>query len=283
MYRVQRLLNNNVVQAVDQGGRQFVLVGRGVGHGRAVGEEVPRRLIEQVFVAESGDKADRHLRDLIADIPTEHLLVAGAAVATAHERLGITPSQSLLLPLADHLSFAVDRAARGEVMSFHPLRWEVRHLYPQEVSVGEEVLALVRERLRVDLPEDEAVALALHLVSAQFSKPDFAQTTKMTELIAFALTTARDALGLAITDESVPAARFVTHLRFLFARSVDPETQSRPAGPVAGSIVAAYPEAAACATTIAEEIARRTSRTLDENEHSYLTLHIARLAQAHRP
>ena len=130
----------------------------------------------------------QRLAEFVNDAPLDQLLVAGEAVALAHRELGITPSQSLLLPLADHLSYAIQRAAEGTQVGY-ALRWELRQIYPAEVRVGEQIVALVRDRLDIELPRGEAVAFALHLVSAQFGSPDFVKATKMTELIqeAFAI------------------------------------------------------------------------------------------------
>lgn len=275
---VRRVLNNNVIQAVDDKGKQYVLMGRGIGHRTGPGVPVAERLIEQTFISEGGHHGLQRLAEFVNDTPLDQLLVAGEAVALAHRDLGITPSQSLLLPLADHLSYAIQRAAEGTQVGF-ALRWELRQIYPAEVKVGEQIVALVRERLGIELPEGEAVAFALHLVSAQFASPDFAKAAKMTELIQDAFAIIGDQCGRSIDQESLAGSRFVTHLRFLIART-ESSTPSRAVPAFLTSVGETWPQAADCARQLQTRFEKGLGRQLNYDDVAYLTLHVARLIEA---
>jgi len=275
---VRRVLNNNVIQAVDERGKQYVLMGRGIGHNTRPGDPVAERLIEQTFISEGGHHGLQRLAEFVNDTPLDQLLVAGEAVALAHRELGVTPSQSLLLPLADHLSYAIQRAAEGTEVGF-ALRWELRQIYPAEVGVGEQIVALVRDRLGIELPKGEAVAFALHLVSAQFTSPDFAKAARMTEVIQEAFVLVGDQYQTTIDQESLAGSRFVTHLRFLMARTESPTTP-RAVPAFLTSVGETWPQAAACARELRLRIETRLGRQLEDDDEAYLTLHVARLIEA---
>lgn len=278
---VRRVLNNNVVQAIDDRGKQYVLMGRGIGHRTGPGQPVVERLIEQTFVSEGGHQALRRLAEFVNDTPLDHLLVAGEAVALAQRELGITPKQSLLLPLADHLSFAIQRAAEGTHAGYE-LHWELRQIYPKELLTGQRILDLIEARLGVRLPPGEAMAFALHLVSAQFASPDFARASRMTELIHAALATVGERCQIEIDQESLAASRFVTHLRFLVARLEAAPQPERPAPSFMTSFNQDWPDAAACARELRSLFEQKLTCVLHEDDVAYLTLHIARLVESTR-
>lgn len=281
---IRRQLNNNVVEAIDEQGARFVLMGRGIGHGRVPGDPVPERLIEQTFVSEGGYQALRSLARLVNAVPQDVMLVAGEAVKLAHTRLGVPPSQSLLLPLADHLSFALQRHRDG-VEFTHPLRWEVHQLYPTEEGVAEDIVALIRQRLNVALPRDEVTAFALHLVSAQFGQPDYPAATRMTKLIQLSFERISARFGLNVDQDSVSAGRFVTHLRYLFLRLVPgtlPGTARAPSS-ITTTVQNSYPEAMQCSTEIAHDIQEQTGVMMNADELLYLALHVQRLVDSNAP
>ena len=46
--------------------------------------------------------------------------------------------------------------------------WEIRRFYSREYQIGQYALQMIRERLQVDLPEDEAGFIALHFINAEY-------------------------------------------------------------------------------------------------------------------
>ena len=136
-------------------------------------------------------------------------------------------SNSFILPLADHLHYAVVRARDG-VRVQYPLAPEVTVLYPREVEYGRTVLAMVRERLQVELDPNEAIPLALHLVNAQFATADMSQAFRMTEVFAQVFEIIEASYERKIDPDSMSAARFVTHLRYLLCgRAAPPRIMRR--------------------------------------------------------
>lgn len=269
------MIGNNAVLAVDEQEREFVALGRGVGFGVRAGDPVANEKVEQVFLA-SEEAASAQLVELLSDTPLDCVRAAARIAEHANEALGIRVSQALVLPLADHLHFAVQRAAEGVTMEF-PLRWEVQQLYPREYEIGVRGVRIANEVLRVALDPDEAVALAMHLVNAQFAAPGLGAAMQMTETIARIFSVVERSFGLPIDRDSMNAARFVTHLRYVFARVSAGKQISDPHPTLFDAISNAHPEAMACAVKVRYliEMAFEASITIDET--AYLGLHIARL------
>ena len=271
--RVKRVISNNAVLALDADGQELVALGRGLGHGRRPGDTMETDRIEQVFVA--GD-ADERLTRFLADMPLEYVRVAGRIADLAHERLGLKVTQALILPIADHLHFAVQRQREGLEMHY-PLSWEVRQLYPGELAVGEAALGLANAAFGVDLPVDEAVAFAMHFVNAQFASPGMTRAMEMTQTISKAFELIETYFGVTIDTHSMNAARFVTHLRYLYARVASGKQIVDPHPTFVDAIANAHPEASACAMKLRFQFEMNLGEKLTPDEVAYLALHVARL------
>ena len=272
---IKRVYNNNVLLAELGDGSEMVLVGKGIGFNHKPGEAVDLETADQRFVPD-GSYAASHVAGILSDAPLEQIELVQEILAMAHTELKLEPRQSLLVPILDHLGFAVQRARDGIKVDF-PLRWEVAQLYPAEGNLGRRVVALIMARLGVQLQEEEWVAFALHFVNQQWSKADFSKTVSMTETIArvFSLLSVR--WGKNIDENALSASRFVTHLRYLFARSAEATGSATIRVDVLASVRQAYPEAADAAMEVAKLIGGALRRELGDDEVSYLALHTSRL------
>lgn len=272
---IKRVYNNNVLLAELKDGSETVLLGKGIGFQHRPGESIGLDTAEQRFVPD-GSYAASHVAGILSDAPLEQIELAQEITAMAQTHLGLEPRQSLLVPVLDHLGFAVQRAREGIRMDF-PLRWEVAQLYPAEGELGRRVLELVRQRLGVQLQDEEWVAFALHFVNQQWAKADFSKTVAMTETIArvFSLLSVR--WNANIDENALSAARFVTHLRYLFARAAKAASPTSIHVDVLASVRQASPEAADAALEAAQLIGSSLGRELDDDEVSYLALHTSRL------
>ena len=61
--------------------------------------------------------------------------------------------------------------------------WDIKRFYEEEFRLGKKALDMIRERFKVDLPEDEAAAIALHIVNAEMDESDLTQTMKVTKIM----------------------------------------------------------------------------------------------------
>ena len=104
--------------------------------------------VEQTFVPEKGMSGER-LSMTLSEIPAEILSIATQLESKVRAEGALELSNSFILPLADHLHYAVVRARDG-VRVEYPLAPEVSVLFRRVVEYGRTVLAMVRERLQVD-------------------------------------------------------------------------------------------------------------------------------------
>lgn len=277
--KVLRVLNNNVVLAVDDAGGEIILTGRGLGHDARPGREVDRTKIVRVFTPTDGADPD-HLANSLASIPPEHVQLVGAAITTAGLDTKASASPTLVIALADHISFALKRRAIGMDVAY-PLLSEVTHLYPEEYDQARRLLAAINERIDEPLAESETIALALHLVNAGFSTGDISWTYTMTGVIQQLVEVIEHTYGIDLDERRVSIGRFVTHLRYLFVR-ISQHTQLTEEHSVIGDAIRqAHPSAYACSQRLARILELRLNASLTDDEVTYLTLHVARVTTDH--
>ncbi|GGH66343.1 PRD domain-containing protein [Rothia aerolata] len=278
--RISRIYNNNVALATNFAGEETVVIGRGLAFGKRKGDMIDPTRVEQTFVPEKNTSEER-LSWSLSEIPAEILSLAIELESQVRDSKEFSVSHSFVIPLADHLNFALIRAREGIAVDY-PLAVEVSQLYPKEVEFGRRAVALVSERLGVDLPDQEAIPLALHLVNSQFAASDMSQTFRMTEVFAQIFELISSFYGVEIDQSALSAARFVTHLRYLFVRTGKEGAGSYQddATPLLTEAVkASYPQAFACAQKVYLLLEMQLNQELTDDELTYLTIHIARLAK----
>ncbi|MBO3130528.1 PRD domain-containing protein [Dermatophilus congolensis] len=270
---VRRVYNNNVVLGVEDGA-EVVLLGKGIGFGRKPGDEVDTEGVQR-FVEELPYKAAR-VADVLSGATMEETEVARAIVAIGRDALGLSVGQALLLPVLDHLSVAVKRVKMGITVDF-PLRWEVGHVFPEESAAGREAMHLANARLGVVLQEDEWVAFALHFVNHRWAGGDLSRTLSMTETIRRSFSLLEESWGRAIDENSMNAARFVTHMRYLFVRALESRQLDDVGVDLLAPVRARSPEAVRAALGLRELVEEALGVSLTEGEVGYLVLHTVRL------
>ncbi|MCY0931688.1 PRD domain-containing protein [Streptomyces sp. H27-H1] len=270
-----RVLNNNVVLARDEQGQEVILTGRGIGFNCRQGQRVDPALIVRVFVPADGRDPD-HLAEVLALIGEEVL----RAVVIALSEVGIEGREStrptLAIAVADHVAGALDRAARGIVIEY-PLQAEAQTLYAAEYAQAQRLLQAINERVDPRLDASEATALTLHLVNAGFTSGDLSFTYTMTGIIQQMLAVVRERYGLDVPQESMSAARFITHVRYLFVRVQQHRQLKGHESTIGKGIRQHYPEATHTAQQLATIVELRLGEHLSEDEVSYLALHVARM------
>lgn len=278
---ILRVFNNNVVLAKDATGEK-IITGRGIGFKARPGQPVDSSKVVRIFVPAEGRDPD-HIATMLTEIPLAHITLVTDAVAAAGLPESTTKNASLLVALADHIGFAITRAANGQRAEY-PLLAEVSQLYSEEYGQAQAILSHINRALNdrriAPLPRSEAVAITLHLVNAGFATGDLSFTYTMTGVLQQLLTIIESDFDITLVPETVNVGRFITHLRYLFVRIAKHEQLKDHSSAIGQAIRDSSPEAFQCAQRIAAVIELRLGSGLTEDEISYLTLHIARIVQA---
>ncbi len=163
--RIKKVINNNILCVVDDRGGEMIVTGKGLGFQRKIGERVDPSLFEKTYHME-GKAEQRKLRELCRQIPIEHLRLTQDLIEHIKTQVSALLNESLLITLADHISFAIKRKENG-VEFTNPLEGAVMSYYPAEYRLGQHCLRVIREETRADLNPSEASFIAPHIVNAE--------------------------------------------------------------------------------------------------------------------
>ena len=271
------MLNNNVVLARDEFGREAILTGRGLGFQRKRGQDVDASLISRRYIP--ADNA-QSVAEVIAGIPLERLALIERVFRKAARGLNTDVPSSTLIAVVDHINQAMERVCQGLTMDY-PLRAEVAHLHPEELRLAEAMVEEINATQEVQLPGGEAVALALHLFTAAIGAPSAQAANEQSRLIGQVMGLLEKSFGDAFDADSVNAARFAVHLRYFLVRArTAVQIEDGTSSLVADALRVSDPDAYRVARRIRDLPEIRLNTTVSDDETAYLALHVARLTSS---
>ncbi len=272
--RILKVINNNVVSALDAENLEIIVVGKGIGFKAKPGDLIRESAVEKVFRMQNESEAEK-LKALYSGLSLEMLRVANRIIDYAKLHLSKQLNQSIYITLTDHIAFAVDRYKQGMVFR-NALTMEVRRFYNEEYQVGLYALELIDQSFNVRFTEDEAASIALHIVNAEFDS-SLGEVMRMTEAIDGIIKIVESRLNIRLEENSLFYDRFVTHLKFLFQRVLKPDMSVTTDNDFVEMVRTSYPEEFSCSTAIGDYISERTGHLISEEDKAYLTIHIRRI------
>ena len=276
--RIKKIINNNILCAVDDKGDELIVTGKGIGFQRHRGELLDTSLVERTYRMEEKN-GQRKLRDLVEKIPVEHLNLTENLISHFKSQIPQKLNESLLITLADHISFAILRKAQGVEFS-NPLKGPIMCYYPTEYHLGQYCLQVIREQLGVALHEDEAAFIALHIVNAELNT-NMSEMYEITKLIEGTISVVEYFYQKQFDQESLDFNRFVVHLRYfaqrLFQGKIMDDNQEERDELFRQLIIKNCKEHYKCAQCIADYIKNTYQKNLSDEELTYLTIHLKRI------
>ena len=276
--RVIKVLNNSLVLALDNAGQESILMGKGIGFHKSIGYEFQESEIEKVFVLKDKE-VSRNIIRLAAETDSVFFELAKAVIDYAIEQFDMKLMDHIYLSLTDHLSFAARRVREGIVLqNFYTL--EMKKFNPQEFQVGEYAVNLMRERLDLEIPADEAGNIAFHFINAQFNHPYNSQNLLISRTLDAVLDIVKYTFGITYNEDSTSYSRYVTHVRLFAQRLVSrnqlPDEKNDILYEQIHSICQKEFE---CVEKIQIYVYEQFRQNLSSQEKMYLALHIHRILE----
>ena len=274
--RIKKVINNNILCVVDDKGSEMIVTGKGLGFQRKTGERIDPALFEKTYRME-GRAEQRKLRELVAQIPIEHLKLTQDLIEYIKSRVTTPLSESLLITLADHISFAIKRKEEG-IEFTNPLQGAIMSYYPTEYHLGQYCLRVIRKETQVDLNPGEAAFIALHIVNAELNT-NMTVMYDITRLIEGTLEVVEYFYQKKFDRESLDFNRFVVHLRYFAQRLF--QAASAPSEEYDADfqemIIRSCKQHYKCAQHIGEYIRNAYQKEVSNEELVYLTIHLKRI------
>lgn len=274
--KIHKILNNNVAVVLDGESREQIVMGRGICYKKRSGEELDPEAIDKTFML-SGSEAKNRFQTLIKDIPIEHAELGEAVIAEARNRLGRNLNEMIYISLIDHIYTSIIRFLDGITVK-NVLLWDIRRFYKTEYQVGLWALERIKQEFKVELPEDEAGFIALHIANAEMDEQEMHNMYEITRIIQEVLNIVKYYFHLDFDEDDVYFFRFITHLKFFAKRLTERSGYEEEDGSDLLEVIKGkYQEAYKCVEKITQFINKKYDYQLSAEEQLYLTIHINRV------
>ncbi|WP_307892804.1 PRD domain-containing protein [Bacillus swezeyi] len=275
--KIYKVLNNNaaIIKEEDQ---EKIVMGPGIAFQKGKNDTILRNKVEKIFtIHEENEK----FKQILETLPEEHIEVAEEIISYAEGQLSAPLSDHIHIALVDHLSFAIERIRKGFVVQ-NKLLNEIKALYKKEYEIGLWAIDLIKEKLDIDLPDDEAGYIALHIHTAKMDAENMQKTLKYTNIIKELIEKIECCFNQKIDENSISYQRLVTHLRYAINRLESNEAFHVMDDDMLYFIQQKYPESYRCAAGLADYVKTEYDLHLPESEVGYITLHVQRLNDSYR-
>ncbi len=276
--KVIKVINNNNLCVLDDSGREQIVSGKGIGFGKKYGDTVDSAQIQKTYLITDSELQKRMI-SMLREIPSEYMVFTNDMVEHIKSVFPSKLNDSLLVTLSDHIAFAIERKKNG--ISFtNPLLDSIREAYPQELELGRYCVAQMHERLGIDMNEEEAGFIAMHIINAKLDTK-MSDVYDITKMINGCVETAEYFYQIKFNRNSVSYERFLTHLKYLAQRLFQnkslPQTLSNDAVFVA-MIKKTCNKHYKCAQCLQEYILKTYKKNINEDELITLAIHLKKVS-----
>ncbi len=271
MFRISKVLNHNAVIAVSpRGNRECLIMGKGVGFGKRVTQQIEVSSEDSVYLLQAKTKRGR-ARDLAQSIAPEYLEIADAVLKEAEKKFG-TLDRNILFPMADHIEYAVKRIKNGEIIR-NPLIDDIRVLFHEEYKVASCIVPILKKRMGVIMEEDEVGYIALHVHSA-IEKEEVSQAIQMAQAVRECVQYVEAELGFKINIYSLSYNRLMNHVRYMVARGSTGEVIKLNMNDY---MQERFPKEFEMARSVCEKLGKSLKCEFNDAEIGYLAMHVQRV------
>jgi beta-glucoside operon transcriptional antiterminator len=270
---VKRVINNNVISVMEDD-IERVIMGLGIGFQKKPGDIVDENKIEKIFKLDDKEVTDQ-FKTLMVEVPIEVMQITEDIIQYAKEKYHKTLNDAVYVALTDHINFAITRHNEGHDIR-NGLLFEIKKFYRDEFAIGMHALSIIEEKAGVQLNDDEASFIAMHIVNAELNGT-FKNVNQITDLIQDVLNIIKYHFKVEFDEDSLNYFRFLTHLKFFAQRMLSHSSLSEHDSFLFDVIREKYPDIYECTLKIETYLMKKYHYELPNEEKLYLTIHIERV------
>ena len=273
---IKRILTNNAVVIDDENQQEKIVCGKGIAFKKRPGMEIDEMSINQTFILEGGGEYSR-FEQLLKDVPLEYLELSSEIINMAKLEFAKKFKDNVIITLSDHLYVAIKRCREGMIIS-NPLLWDIKNFYEIEYDIGLRALELIKNKFHIQLPNDEAGFIALHIVNVELDEDNMDHIFQVTKVIQEIMTIVKYHFHAEFDTSNVYYYRFITHLKFFALRLLkDNQFNEDEENELLDVVKDKYCTSYECVLKIKDFLEKKYNYTLQEDEIVYLTIHVHRV------
>lgn len=266
MYRITKILNHNAV-VVEKDQQEYLVMEKGIGFGKKAGLEIKLSDSTILYTIQKENEREAAI-DKINPIFLEitHELLKNAQKTLGH----LDPN--VLLPLSDHIAFAIERIRNNLVIS-NPFVNEIQFMNPEEYQAAKKAREIIYKKLGVEINEDEIGYITLHLHSAKCQE-NVDDSMKAAIIVNESIRLIEEKFKTHINVQSLAYSRLLTHMKYMIMRI---KTNEKLNLDMDDYVKTNFPRAYETAEKILLRVGKELNATIPRIEIGYLGLHIQRI------
>lgn len=275
--KIVKVINNNTVCVLDQKGKEQIMSGKGIGFGKKYGDTVDNTRIEKIYMI-TDSVLRKKLIESLAEIPYEYIKLTDDMVKYISAAVNVPLNGSLIVTLSDHIAFAIERQKQG--MEFtNPLMDSIHECFPDELALGRYCLNEIKDKLGVELIDDEAGFIAMHIINAGMGT-NMGQVLDITKMINECVEITDTFYSGRIDKSTIAYDRYLVHLKYLakrlFSSQELPNVLSRDED-ILTLVQLKFKKHYKCAKSLQDYILKNFSKMLTEDELLTLAIHLRKI------
>lgn len=272
MGKIIKLLNHNAVIVHEtQTNQVLLLLCKGIGFGKKINEQVEIPSDCDMYhlnpMTSKGTTVDllRKLDPIYIEISSQLLSLAKGHYQNIDE--------NIVLALGDHIAFAIERMRKGMEIT-NPFSNEIKFLYPQEYEIAKHAKMIIKEKLDIEINDDEIGYITLHIHSA--IDHSVSEGMLVAVIVNESIHEITKKYGIDFDVNSISYGRLMTHMKYLLARLKKQEVLTLDMNEYTQKRI---PQSYEMAKKIILKIEDALNILIPNNEIGYLAIHIERICQ----
>ncbi len=265
-YKINKILNHNVILVNDTENQEWILFGRGIGFSKQINDFIDNEKVENKYALFDSKKLGQY-QSLIEISNEDATIMSEWIISEMKKRFGMSYNSYVHISLLDHLNFALKRI-KGNIVIQNLFESELASIYKKEYEFSLEMVNKIRKELNIELPDSEAGMICLHIHSALHDEK-VSNTALIMNVVSYTVRYLENKYGKV--EEGLIKNRLIIHLKFAIKRTIEKVTLCNDLNDV---IKIRYSKSFEASRDLSNKIFENFYLRLDESEISYLAIHL---------
>lgn len=267
-YTIARVINNNCLLIKDDG-EEMIVISKGIGFKRTVGETLPKDMVVEKRFKQINDKSfagQTHNPDGVVRQTAQIMDIID-------RNIDAESMETSLVSLSNHIAAMIIRIENDETLP-NPFHNETKILYRDSYDVALMIARDVEREMALILPKSEIDFLTLYVHGLR-RDGELSYVARLNAIVYEITDVLKSKYGIVLDKDSVAYARFIVHIKFVVQRVLNKEKFQNIE--LIDQVYEQYHQYHELSFDIAHIIESALDTQLDRQELTYIMLHLARL------
>lgn len=274
MYKINKVINNNVTIVQDSKLREYIVIGKALGFKKKPGDIVNDNQIEKKY--KLNNEKQSGVLNILEEADLRILNVVDKVKEMIELEYKVEYTNFMYFSLVDHINNALKRKKLNAELA-PGITVEDLNLYKTELDIATKVYDLINDELNIELFDDEIIYITLHLITfvyeasyVQLNDQVLKITNEIIEIVQYN--------NMTQLDSQVTLKRFIVHLKFFILRNMQKQSKFNDDNEhLYEYLKQQSPNAVVTLNKICSYLNSTYGFNVSDNEKVYLLIHLSKI------